>query len=632
MSNPPKKMGMSLYADLLDTKATSSTISSAPVKYDGSNAAPKQDVEATKKKHDASLKFQPVRRPQAQPKSRPKQPSGSAFKLPSSSAGATVNASSPDPKNPASTPQQPQLGVRPSNFEDWVDEDDEDAYKYQERLRQERAERGGRKKKKKNKQETRVWDWDDIYDPTLPNSYADYKGSDEQYREIRDWKARLYYHQLKAKKSDGIGEAYSDEEREFKQPINRMFAPPPNLHFAPPSFDEESPRQPQPVVNNEDDYSSRPRSGDEYNRAYSIPHTSFAPASISDDATGEDAYERRMRMAAIQSEPPHISSPTRQPVQQPTPVQAIPSSLPGSEGNTIMNKAASDIAAKKAEALAKIAAVKAKLAASRSAEPDAPTARPHELSVSGQSETDTGLHPPPPPPPPSPPPPPPLAEDTGATVSRGPVRYTQPAQTLEAIDSQMDVESTPSERDAPKSNRPGQKGFAERLLKKYGWEKGQGLGAQGNGITTAIIAQAQKRKKRSDADGGGWAAPANMGKIVGGKRRKIEKTSDDDGQFGTMSEVIKLEGMLNGLDVDHEIAEGNLMQEIGDEMSNKYGTIERLFIWRTEMGGHDEVFVKFTSQLSALRAVNATDGMTFADNPVVARFFPSEKFANAEYA
>ena len=50
------------------------------------------------------------------------------------------------------------------------------------------------------------------------------------------------------------------------------------------------------------------------------------------------------------------------------------------------------------------------------------------------------------------------------------------------------------------------------------------------------------------------------------------------------------------------------------------------------MGGKNEVFVKFTSQLSALRAVNATDGMTFAGNEVVARFWDSEKFESGEYA
>jgi len=87
--------------------------------------------------------------------------------------------------------------VQKSNFEDWVGDDD-DGYYYQER--QNNARKNNRKKnKKKNQHQQRpaqILDWDDIYDPTRPNSYADYKGSDEQYREHRDWKARLYYWQL----------------------------------------------------------------------------------------------------------------------------------------------------------------------------------------------------------------------------------------------------------------------------------------------------------------------------------------------------------------------------------------------------------------------------------------------------
>jgi hypothetical protein len=50
MSAPPKKMGLSLYADLLDpekAKSQGTTISSAPVKYD---VKKETDEEAQKKK------------------------------------------------------------------------------------------------------------------------------------------------------------------------------------------------------------------------------------------------------------------------------------------------------------------------------------------------------------------------------------------------------------------------------------------------------------------------------------------------------------------------------------------------------------------------------------------------------
>jgi splicing factor 45 len=89
--------------------------------------------------------------------------------------------------------------------------------------------------------------------------------------------------------------------------------------------------------------------------------------------------------------------------------------------------------------------------------------------------------------------------------------------------------------------------------------------------------------------------------------------------------------MLTNLDVDHEIQNNDLLQEIGDEMARN-GVVERLFIWREEDGGGNEVFVKFVNQVSALRALQACDGMEFADNLVTARFWDREKFERGEYS
>ena len=134
-------------------------------------------------------------------------------------------------------------------------------------------------------------------------------------------------------------------------------------------------------------------------------------------------------------------------------------------------------------------------------------------------------------------------------------------------------------------------------------------------------------------------APANMGKIVGGKKRKPNPEDDPsssgenvDGKFGAMSEVVKFANMLTGLDVRREIEEGNLMQEIGEEMQGQYGNVERVFVWRGEVGGGNEVFVKFTSPLSALRAVRGMDGAMFAENEVVARFWDGGMFERGEFA
>ena len=585
----------------------------------------------------ASLKFQPIRRPQAQQKSKSKAPiSSSVHKF--SSSTVTASASSPEKQGLGSTPQQ-QPTVQRSNFEDWIGEDD-DYYHQDQRARDERR---SKKKKNKNKgqgQESRVLDWDDIYDPTLPNNYVDYKGSEEQHREIRDWKARLYYHQLKeARKQGKNGAANSDESEERPRPTNStcvpidcchiadrlagMFAPPQNLNFAPPSFDDNPP--PPPVDDDDGDYYTMPVNRQEQRNpdTYEQPPP-FSPSAVPDDESGEDAYMRRMRMSGMLPDQPAPPPPASANPSAPTPPPSV-------------MKPDADMEAKRAEAQAKIAAFKAKLQKKSDTSPAVvPATAPESAAVAtSMLQTDIPVEQPPPPPPPP-------EDESGPTISRAPVRYDvppPPAATSAASDTVMteagEAHSETSEAGQAGMNRPTKKGFAERLMKKMGWEKGQGLGAQGEGITTALVGKADKRKKRGDAEGGGWAQPKNMGKIVGGKRRKLaedETESTQDARFGKMSEVIKLDGMLNGLDVQKEVEENNLMQEIGDEMGNKHGNVERVFIWREEMGGNNEVFVKFTSQLGALRTVNETDGMTFAENDVVARFWDAEKFEKGEYA
>lgn len=165
---------------------------------------------------------------------------------------------------------------------------------------------------------------------------------------------------------------------------------------------------------------------------------------------------------------------------------------------------------------------------------------------------------------------------------------------------------------APRANRPGQAGFAERLMSKYGWTRGEGLGADSGGITSALRVQIEKRRRRPDAEGGGFAEPGGRGRIVGGgnKKKSTKKgvsggggeeeegggENEEEG-FGRMSEVVVLRGMLEGMpDLAAEM-EAGLAQEIGEECGERYGRVERLFIDITDR----QVFIKFTDQVSALR-------------------------------
>lgn len=91
-------------------------------------------------------------------------------------------------------------------------EDDEDVNNY---YGGQKIQRGGRKKRKKNKDAPQAMqqDWDDIYDPTRPNNYEEYKNSEEKIREVREWKDLLYRHRMnRDRSSDHRTDSEDDRE------------------------------------------------------------------------------------------------------------------------------------------------------------------------------------------------------------------------------------------------------------------------------------------------------------------------------------------------------------------------------------------------------------------------------------
>lgn len=451
-----------------------------------------------------------------------------------------------------------------------------------------------------------------------------------------------------------------------------MFAPPPDLS----SFDDHRPpssgSSPQPTYDIDRGYDDMPPTS--FAKPSFAPPASLAPpvANLNKEETADDAYARRFALSSGGAAQPVAPSVPASTMQRNT----LPAKVVTPEELEKRAKAAQQIAALKAKMAAK-AAVPAPAPASAVPSVVAPSLQPPlplssttqafvPASAPVQSHTQEDLDT--------------LQavlkqpdfpdrdyspevtitkNSTGMASSRGPIREesvippgfaptisgaptynygfpgiaphmdskvaAQEASPASMLPQEAPVAAEPEEH----SKRPGQEGFAERLLKKMGWEKGQGLGASNDGITTAIVMKADK-SKRAPGKGTGGRAPT-IGKIVGGNKKKTAETEDDT-PHGNMSEVIKLEGMLKGLDVDLEIAENNLMQEIGDHMGEMFGKVERLFIWRAHMGGNEEVFVRFTSQLSALRAVKGMDGEEFAGNMVQGKFWDCGKFERGEYA
>jgi splicing factor 45 len=96
-------------------------------------------------------------------------------------------------------------------------------------------------------------------------------------------------------------------------------------------------------------------------------------------------------------------------------------------------------------------------------------------------------------------------------------------------------------------------------MSKYGWTHGTGLGANETGIVNPLRVQVDKRRKKADADGGGWAEPGGKGKIIGSKAK------EEASKFGSMSDVIVLQNMLENMP---DLQTG-LGQEIGEECGEK---------------------------------------------------------------
>jgi hypothetical protein len=151
-------------------------------------------------------------------------------------------------------------------------------------------------------------------------------------------------------------------------------------------------------------------------------------------------------------------------------------------------------------------------------------------------------------------------------------------------------------------------------MAKYGWTKGTGLGATESGITTALRVHVEKRRRKPDAEGGGFEGPGGRGRVIAPKMGKPKPTSSStststgggvegaaaagEGRFGKSSVVVVLDRMLDNLAADLESeVEAGLGQEIGEECGERYGRVERIVV---DVEGR-RVFIRFVEGVSALR-------------------------------
>ncbi|CDH49578.1 splicing factor 45 [Lichtheimia corymbifera JMRC:FSU:9682] len=179
------------------------------------------------------------------------------------------------------------------------------------------------------------------------------------------------------------------------------------------------------------------------------------------------------------------------------------------------------------------------------------------------------------------------------------------------------------EDDEDMAMRPGLGGaqdVARKVMAKYGWQEGQGLGRDEDGLREALKVQ-----------------PTGRGSGVIVNQSHISSVSPSppppalQPRTSTPSPVVLLTNMVGPGQVD------DMLQEETADECGKYGQVERCLIFEVPGGQVPEdqavrIFVKFTRVESAMAALNDLNGRFFGGRVVTARFFDNNRFDRLDLA
>uniref|UniRef100_A0A0B6ZRA9 Splicing factor 45 n=3 Tax=Arion vulgaris TaxID=1028688 RepID=A0A0B6ZRA9_9EUPU len=181
------------------------------------------------------------------------------------------------------------------------------------------------------------------------------------------------------------------------------------------------------------------------------------------------------------------------------------------------------------------------------------------------------------------------------------------------------LEETPvnPEAERPKSPTMGMAmmgSVASKIMAKYGYKEGQGLGKSEQGMSTALYVE--KTSKRG-------------GKIIHEKDiPKDVQPQSNTNLFKNLSKVILLQNMVGPGEVDAE-----LEPETAEECT-KYGKVNKCVIFEVPDVPEEEgvrIFVEFERQESAVKALVDLNGRFFGGRVVKACFYNLDKFRRMDY-
>ncbi|KAH9816684.1 hypothetical protein DFH28DRAFT_890731 [Melampsora americana] len=187
----------------------------------------------------------------------------------------------------------------------------------------------------------------------------------------------------------------------------------------------------------------------------------------------------------------------------------------------------------------------------------------------------------------------------------------------------------------PGNKAPGQPDFARRLMDKYGWKEGQGLGASESGRTSILTVaaapvQSGKKNKHTPEIGPGPVTAIGKGRGVVIDEAKAQRDREEKERYGEPTRVVYLTNVVAVDEVDDELS-----HEIAEE-AGKHGIVERCFVRIVQKPIDDpseavRVFIIFSGLVGAWKAVKTFDGRFFGGRTIRARFFSENKLTLGEW-
>ncbi|KRZ04166.1 Splicing factor 45 [Trichinella zimbabwensis] len=203
---------------------------------------------------------------------------------------------------------------------------------------------------------------------------------------------------------------------------------------------------------------------------------------------------------------------------------------------------------------------------------------------------------------------------SGAAIAPPPELIEQDKQTVVVSESETsDSSFMPPPPPPPASSARGLD-FAARIMERYGYKQGSGLGRDEQGMSTAL--QVEKVGTRH-------------GKIIHESSSVATSSTEVNvtDELRNPTKVMLLRNMVGAGEVDSE-----LQPEVHDEML-KYGEVRRCMVVEVPNASDMDavrIFVEFARVEQAIKAVVALNGRFFAGRSVMASFYDPEKFARLE--